>query len=238
MHIINGLHCREVPWDELSASDRTTMFKQLIAFARQHYHIPDAAAFVEQVLQPKRPGRLAIFSRGDQWLGFTRLYSLTLVTSEGELTVFSGSTWHDQAIKLTPYAARFALMHTLRYKLFQPQARLSYLATANTPQRYSALYQLSAHCEPQHDGRMSDSTLEIMNQMALAMDWEQDAQRPYIIKQAFRVRQYAQQASDDDPAYTALNPDYQHGDWLIVYLPLDLQMIGKCLKQSIYEVAA
>jgi len=233
----SAVRCEEVVLHALSFAARAVLLERLAEFAEQHYCLENRETFIHQVIKPDEDGVLAIFSVQDQWVGFTRIYQQEVFVSGGEYTAFFGSSWYNQAFKLDQIAARFALVHTMRYKLFQPHKRMVYLATANTPQRYRYLHQLSADCVAQTDAPADSIMAEIVSAIAQKNGWEVDKDSPLIIKQCYPLRDYPLQELDQDPSFTQLNPNYRKGHWLMVSIPLDMQTIGHCIRKNVGELA-
>ncbi len=237
MSVINSLCHEEVVLASLQEKERDGLINKLVAFAQQYYRIDDPQCFIEQVLQPNTKGVVVIYSIADTWVGYTRSYQQTLMISKKQYTVFSSSVWYNPNLQLDAATARFALLNTLRYRLFKPHESLAYFVIASSPQRYNYLKKLNPDCEPCPKGTARREITELIKTMAQQNKWEQDLENPFIIHQKFPALIYPQQAPDNTSDFIELNPKYKEGDWLMVYVPLDLQTIGKSIKHSVRATA-
>lgn len=237
MNTTSAVRCEEVVLNTLSFAARAALLDRLAEFAEQHYCLKCREDFIQQVIKADKEGVLAIFSVQEQWVGFTRIYQQEVLVSGEAYTVFFGSSWYNQAFKLDHTAARFALVYTMRYKLFQPHKKMVYLATANTPQRYRYLHQLSTDCILEAAAPANPVMVNIVSAIAQTNGWALDKDNPLIIKQCFPLREYPLQKLDEDPCFTQLNPHYMKGHWLMVSIPLDMQTIGRCIRKNVGELA-
>jgi len=235
MSIINSLCHKEVALASLHEKERADLIKKLVEFTQQYYRIDDPQCFIERVLQPDTNGTLVIYSIADTWVGYTCSYQQTLMTSKKQYTVFSSSVWYNPNLQLDAATARFALLHTLRYRLFKPHESLAYFVIASSPQRYNYLKKLNPDCESCPNGTARMEITELITAMAQQNNWEQDIDNPFIIHQKFPALTHLQHSTDTASDFIKLNPKYNEGDWLMVYVPLDLQTISKSIKLSVRE---
>ena len=238
MSIINNLCHKEVVLAALSEKERCALIKKLVAFTQQYYRVDDAEHFIQQVLQPGAETVVVIYSIADTWIGYTCSYQQVLVTATKQYTVFSTSVWHNPKLRLDTVTARFALLHTLRYRLFNPHESLAYFVIANNPQRYNYLKKLNPDCEPCPKGNARVEIANLIKIMAQQNKWQQDPDNPLIINQQFPALSHLEQDQDKNADFIKFNPNYKEGDWLLVYVPLDLQTISKSIRHSVCEVAA
>ena len=234
MNIFKDLSCETVCLKTLNSKALASVTEQLIEFSGSHYQLTSKAQFISQVIQPARDGVIERYSINNKLVGFTRIYQQDIDTIAYQGTVFSSSSWHIPNLNLVTLSARRALIKSLRLKLANPEKRSCYLVIVNSPERFNYLKQVNPQCVTLANTQCKSSVSELIKAVCLENEWQMDANKPCIVHQNFPARE-RQHSSVTNQEFYKQNPGYLTGDWLMVHIPLELQVIARCLKQSVIQ---
>ncbi|MFC3908936.1 hypothetical protein ACFORL_07585 [Legionella dresdenensis] len=217
-----------------------SLLSGLERFVRQHYFIQDQQAYQEQILGIGQEGDLALYyDCHGQLLGFTRFNRQRLYVNNRWATIYTGGTYHDKHCNLGNANAKFGLAHAVKQRLSNPSEDIFYFAHAYSPERYQFLCSLSDTVYPYPDETVPETVLNLVEQVKTANNWLSNPNHPMVITSPMPLIPL-----DDTKAmsnntltdyYYSVNPDYQNGDLLLVYLELELSTISDSIKRMVCQ---
>ncbi len=222
--------------DQAALSPR--LLTALDQFIRAHYRVTKASAPSCDVLKAQQTGALAVFYNDQKKIiGFTRLFRQKIQQHNKFKIIFSTITYHDQAYNPNWVAARFTLTETMKYQLSHPHDELICLAQANTPARYFYLAMLNDVVYPAYDEPVPQEVMDTIEQLKQLNGWSSPQQHPMIIKDQLALLPYKAMRDGDNNElcqhFKAINPDYYKGEWLLMYIPLNINAIAQRIKKVV-----
>lgn len=236
MHSNNTLSCEEVDLQTKSDKAIERLSNQLFELVDRYYFVKNMRSFQDRILFPKLPGNLILYYANQSLIGFTRMARRTLTINNHHYATYFGGSYHEPSFQVCPYGARICLIQALRYKLFHPHLQLVYLANANTPRRYAYIREVIDKVEPYEDGSCSEVVKQLMMILCQKNGWPFNPHQPQQVKGLVPLKPVWQKyITPDIDQFLKLNPEYMAGDSLFMYLPLDMEALGRCLSRSVSD---
>jgi hypothetical protein len=208
-------------------------------FARKHYRIANHHQFNEQILSPETAGSLGVFyDLNNKIIGFSRICRHLIQVQGSEFTAYISGTYYDPRIDLSFTAARFCLAKAIRYKLERPHEDMAYFSLVNTPTRFQFLSKLNNGIYPNEEKPIPEFVLEMVERLKRLNHWETDAKYPMLINNQIPMLNPPILEDKTDPLinyYLSLNPNYDTGTSLLIYLPINLANISLGIKQVLMK---
>lgn len=236
MHQTSNLICEEVDLQTKSDIAVERLANQLYGLVDKYYLIDSYQSYKDKILLPESPGNLVLYYFNQQLVGFTRLARRILTIHNMNYAIYYGGSYQEPTINLNAYAARVCLLQALRFKLFQPNIQLVYLANANIPQRYNFIRGISDQVEPKEDGSCSRLVKQLMKELCKLNDWPYNPEYPQLVKGLVPLKPiWSKYTNTNMDEFLRLNPEYMAGDSLFMYFPLDMHSLGRYINRSVSD---